>query len=245
MSIEALHTRGFAVIRGFMPPAEVRALSQSFDHLLEIARTDADPGSAQFVVDRDPFRLHRVVWCGGADPRLAALGSDPRYLRLAAEALGSTELVQLIQQAHYKLPGDGVAFNWHQDASNRRYGSELWSDINGRGSFVQMALAIDPMRPDNGPLQMIPGSQRLGFVADPHTGQIPAELIDLDQAVTVELEPGDLALFGPFTLHHSAPNRSSIPRRLFLQGYALPGANHREYPGCGLGVTRHLPPQDP
>jgi ectoine hydroxylase-related dioxygenase (phytanoyl-CoA dioxygenase family) len=244
--VDALARDGFAVVRGLLGPDEVEQVQAAFDRLLDRARRlpdDATPGGAHFVRQHHPFRLHRVVWCGGAEPVLARYGADPRFLSIAAEVLGSRQLVQLIQQAHYKLPGDGVDFAWHQDASNRRYG-KLFDDVGGNGSFVQMALAVDPMTPSNGPLRMIPGTHRLGFVADPDTGAVPAEHLQLHRAVDVQLQPGDLAVFGPFVLHGSPPNRSDRPRRLFLQGYALPGANRRVYPGAGLGVERRAPGLD-
>ena len=159
---------------------------------------------------------------------------------MASEALGSDDLVQLIQQAHFKLPGDEVRFDWHQDASNRRYGTDLWSDLDGRGSYVQMTLAVDAMGPGNGGLRIARGSHRLGFVADVQSGALPPGCFDEEAAIDVALEPGDVALFGPFVIHGSGPNRSGGPRRLFLQGYALPGANRREYPGSGPGVARKL-----
>lgn len=237
---DLLDRDGFAIVRGVATPAEVAAMAAAFDELVALARTlpgDADVSGSRFVVTADPFRLHRVVWCGGASPALGAWGDDPRILELAAAALGRRDLVQLIQQAHVKLPGDEVDFAWHQDASNRRYGTDLWTDVDGRGSFVQIALAVDPMGPDNGGLRMLPGTHRVGFVAHPDTGAIPAEHLGATP-VDVALEPGDAAVFGPFVIHGSQPNRGTIPRRLFLQGYAPPGANHRVYPGCGLGVPR-------
>jgi len=238
-----LSAQGFAIVRGVLDPDEVGAIRAAFDRLLATARSLPETGEvagARFVVDADPFRLHRVVWCGAAEPALGRFGDDVRYLQLAAAALGSRRLVQLIQQAHYKLPGDGVDFRWHQDASNRRYGKRF-TDLNGRGSFLQMALAVDPMTADNGPLRMLPGTHRLGFVADPDTGAIPDEHLAAAEPVDVLLSPGDLALFGPFVIHGSAANRSALPRRLFLQGYTLPGANQRVYPGCGLGEPRTAP----
>lgn len=241
--MQALEDQGFAVVRGLLPPDEVRSIASAFDRLLARARAldgTVDVGGARFVVDRDPFRLRRVVWAGGIEPVLARYGGDPRFLRVAAQALGADRFVQLIQQAHFKLPGDGVDFRYHQDASNRRYGSELFEDLNGRGSFVQLALAVDPMRPDNGPLRMIPGSHRLGFIADPLTGVLPAQGWDPASAIDLVLDPGDLAVFGPFVIHGSPVNTGDSARRLFLQGYAIEGANRREYPGCGTGVPRRV-----
>lgn len=237
---EALEQDGFAIVRGVVPEREVAEMSRGFDRLVERAKSlgaSEEVHGSRFVLDAEPFRLHRVVWCGGAEAALARYGDDPRFLKLASEALRSAQLVQLIQQAHFKFPGDGVSFALHQDGSNRRYGTDLWTDVDGRGSFVQITMAVDAMTPENGGLKMLAGTHRLGFVADPMTGALPKNALE-GEVVDVRLAPGDVAIFGPFIVHGSAPNRGSSARRLFLQGYALPGANRRMYPGCGLGVPR-------
>ncbi|MFK7930781.1 MAG: phytanoyl-CoA dioxygenase family protein [Myxococcota bacterium] len=241
MDLHPLQTDGYLHIPGLLDPSDLASLSAGFDRLESIAEGLADTaevGGSQFVVSQDPFALRRVVWCGGASPELAAFGSDPRFLDVAAQVLGRDEVVQLIQQAHFKRPGDGVDFAWHQDASNRRYGSDLWTDINGQGSFVQILVALDPAGPDNGGVAVVPGSHSMGFVSDPVTGAVPPELLDLDRAVTPALNAGDALLFGPFLLHGSPANHGRSMRRTFIQGYALPGANRRVYPGCGTGVVR-------
>ena len=238
----ALDRDGFAIVRNLLDPCDIAAIAAAFDDLLSLARTLSGPSDvhgSRFVVEPEPFRLHRVVWCGGASPTLAAFGHDPRVLAMASAALDSAALVQLIQQAHFKLPGDEVDFPLHQDASNRRYGTDEWVDVNGRGSFIQLAFPVDGMGPENGGIQLIPGSHRQGFIADPRTGALPDEALRGTEPVTPRLHPGDALLFGPFTIHGSGPNRSAHPRRLFVQGYALPGANGRHYPGCGLGQPRH------
>jgi ectoine hydroxylase-related dioxygenase (phytanoyl-CoA dioxygenase family) len=175
------------------------------------------------------LRIHRVVWCGACEPVLSDYGADPRLMRPAAELLGSATMNQLINQAHYKMPGDGVEFEWHQDSTHRRYGHPDWIDVNGRGSYVQTAIAIDPMRENNGPLRFIPGSGRRGHVSD------PKHRIAVENAVALTMNPGDVVLFGPYVFHSSAPNRSNDPRRTLINGYAAPGANSRDYPGRGSG----------
>ena len=104
------------------------------------------------------MRIHRVVWCGAAEPILSRYGMDRRLLEMAGQLLGSSEMNQLINQAHFKLPGDGVEFPWHQDSTHRRFGGDGWQDLNGRGSYVQTVTAIDTVTHDNGPLEFIPGS---------------------------------------------------------------------------------------
>jgi ectoine hydroxylase-related dioxygenase (phytanoyl-CoA dioxygenase family) len=241
----ALDTVGFQVVRGVVGPDDLRALVAGFDRLLALARTlngTTEVDGTQFVVQADPFRLHRAVWCGGAEPAIAPFGADPRFVGLAVAALGADPVVQILQQAHFKLPGDAVDFAWHQDASNRRYGSEQFQDLDGRGSFVQIALAIDASGPGNGGLRFLPGTQALGFVADPVTGALPPDAIAGRPIEAPELAPGDAVVFGPFVVHGSLPNDSDGPRRTLILGYALPGANRRVYPGCGTGIARTLGP---
>jgi hypothetical protein len=54
------------------------------------------------------------------------------------------------------------------------------------------------------------------------------------------MRAGSVLVFGPFTVHRSLPNRSRTPRRIFINGYAYPGANARVYPGDGAGRTLTL-----
>ncbi len=242
--LRALEEPGFAIVRGVFTPEEVAEMSAAFGRLQTMASSLECTGlhrGAQFVLDPEPFRIHRVVWCAAADETLSRYGRDERLLALASLALGTTDMDQLINQAHFKLPGDEVAFEWHQDSRHRRFGTPQWRDVNGHGSFIETATAIDPMTEDNGPLKFIPGSARLGHVEClPGTETLPP-VFDPRDAVTLLMEPGDVALFGPYVIHGSAPNRSTGSRRVFLNGFAAPGANARDYPGEGSGRRLRLP----
>jgi ectoine hydroxylase-related dioxygenase (phytanoyl-CoA dioxygenase family) len=187
-----------------------------------------------------PPKIERIVWCGGVEPVLAQLGQAPELLAVAAQLLGQAEMDQLINQAHIKRPGDGLCFAFHQDSYHRRYGTDQFSDLNGRGSFLQTLTAIDAMSPDNGGLWVVPESHRLGHIHTPD-GRLPDGAFDRSRAKPLYLEPGDVLLLGPFTIHGSEPNRSDRPRRLFINGFCSPGANRRVYPGCGTGLRVHAP----
>ena len=89
-------------------------------------------------------------WAGGTEPELLAIGNDERLTRPAADLLESSAMEQLLSQAHFKRPHDGVTFGWHQDIQHRDKGNDTWSDLNGRGSFVQTLIAIDDMTADSG-----------------------------------------------------------------------------------------------
>ena len=51
------------------------------------------------------------------------------------------------------------------------------------------------------------------------------------------MQPGDVAFFHPYSIHGSEPNISQGPRRVFINGFAYPGANQKKYPGHGAGRT--------
>lgn len=240
--VEQFAHEGFIIVRGLFDAWEVAAARRAVDRLERQAATlegdgHIDHNGSVFVLGSHPDRpraIKRVVWAGAADPVLSALGRSPRLLALAAQLLGSRRMQQLINQVHLKCPGDGVDFPWHQDSVHRRYGTDLWTDVDGRGSFVETCLAIDRMDADNGGLRVIPGSHHQGHIE--HTdGVLPPGAVDVSAAVQVVLEPGDVVAFGPFVIHGSEPNTSDHPRRTLLNGFALPGANHRVYPGEGSG----------
>jgi len=221
--------------------AEMRAAFERIERIAQSLSSTTELDSALFVVDRSAsggmVRIQRVVWCCALDPALLRLGRDPRLLGVAAQLLGTSSMDHLICQAHFKLPGDDVVFPWHQDSAHRRFGTEAWTDVNGKGSFVQVITAVDPMREDNGPLRVLPGSCKRGHIPPvPGTSNVVVHEQEAEQALTMLLDPGDVLLVGPYTIHASGPNQSQVARRVFINGFSAPGANRRIYPGCGTGV---------
>jgi ectoine hydroxylase-related dioxygenase (phytanoyl-CoA dioxygenase family) len=65
-------------------------------------------------------------------------------------------------------------------------------------------------------------------------GELP-EGADPGEAHAVTMAAGGVLLFGPYTFHRSRPNESDRARRVFINGFAYPGANARVYPGRGAG----------
>ena len=239
--VQAFYEQGFAVVADVFRPHELEQMRAAFDRLESMAFALRESGmlrGSQFVIERGSgqpaVRIHRIVWCGAAEPVLSRYGMDDRLLAMAAQLLGVREMNQLINQAHFKHPGDGVEFPWHQDSTHRRFGQDVWRDVNGRGSYVQTITAIDDVDDDNGPLRLIPGSCGLGHVADVVDGALPAALAER-RVFTARMHAGSVLLFGPYTFHSSPPNRSARTRRIFINGFACTGANTRIYPGEGAG----------
>jgi len=250
--IQAFFEVGWIVRRALFRTDEVARMRACFDQLEEIANELPDTGlhlGSYFVLaDKNGSRvINRVVWAGGSQRYLLEVGGDPRLTLPCAQLLKSDAMDHLLNQAHFKRPGDGVTFGWHQDIQHRDKGNGTWTDVNGRGSFVQTVIALDEMTPDSGPLKFMPGSAKWGRVElgddaghSPLGRTRPAQFRERD-AVTIAARPGDALFFGPYTAHASFENTSDRYRRILINGYACPGANHRVYPGEGAGrrLTAH------
>jgi len=242
---------GWIVIPDLFDLDEIKIMQQCFDDLLVRARgleTTQHSDGSYFVLGQDSndVIIKRVVWAGGCQPELLKIGEDARILSPALELLGSNSAEQLLSQAHFKLPGDGVSFDWHQDIVHRDRGPGTWKDVNGRGSYVQTILCLDDMTLDNGPLMFVKGSanwERGNYDRhdyDEQTDSHPLNKLVDEQIVTVTGSAGSVLFFGPYAVHASFENNSDSSRRVLINGYAYPGANHFDYPGDGSGRMLQL-----
>jgi ectoine hydroxylase-related dioxygenase (phytanoyl-CoA dioxygenase family) len=94
-------------------------------------------------------------------------------------------------------------------------------------------VAIDDTTPENGPLIFYPGTGRRGHL-DP--AEVRSSFRGRPPGTPALLKAGSAAFFGPYVVHRSEENRGSAPRRIAINGFALPGANSRDYFGSGTGV---------
>jgi ectoine hydroxylase-related dioxygenase (phytanoyl-CoA dioxygenase family) len=248
---------GYLIVEGLFARHEVAALAAAAERLRALGREIAAglaaaegevPGErklehrgSQFVFggangsSRSP-RLLRVVWAGGCEPAFLAGGCDVRLTAIVGQLLGSSRADHLLNQLHAKYPHDGLEFEPHQDSEHRRYGTPEWRDVDGRGSYVQTVVAIDDSTPENGPLVFYPRSGRRGHL-DP---ALVRRRYGRRPGVPALLAAGSAAFFGPYVVHRSAENRGTVPRRIAINGFALPGANSRPYFGAGTGVPIDL-----
>ncbi len=151
------------------------------------------------------------------------------YFTLLEPILGDS-IKQVAQQIHWKPPGARLTgYRFHQDLRFRA-ARDAYRDITG--STVNTGLAIDPSTRENGCLQVIPGSHKLGYIGlsdDSEGGQIMKGLtaeeelrakgLDPDNIVWLEQEPGDIALWGLLTVHGSLPNSSDHDRAFAISSY--------------------------
>jgi len=243
--IAEFFSTGWVTKPALFQPDELNKMRASFDNLERMAEGLNSTGplrGSHFVLGEKNGQqvIKRVVWAAGSQPYLLQIGADRRLTVPCSQLLKNDVLEQLLSQAHFKRPGDGVIFGWHQDIQHRDKGGGTWQDINGSGSFIQTLIVLDDMTADSGPLLFMPGSSKWGRVDfgdhdydnPDYTPQLPLKFND-SEALTIIAQPGDTLFFGPYTVHASFENNSRHYRRVLINGYAFPGANQRVYPGVG------------
>ena len=236
--IDQFHGLGYLRIDGFFYPNEVKAMSDAALRIkdkIELLRLVGERkfnGSKVYSkqIVGGEIRIEHVNWCGAMESVLMHYGTEPRLTRLVSSLLENDEADHLINQIHYKNPGDRMEFPFHQDCMNRRYGTEGWKDVNGRGSYVAVVAAIDEMTPYNGPLLFSENPKE-------YIGEIDKAEQERHRRIAkpVLMNPGDIIFIGPYLIHGSFANKSKESRRVLINGFSFPGANLRKFDISGAG----------
>lgn len=227
---EAWRRDGYAIVRQFFTPQEVAAIGEEIDavHAEGVGHGRSfRHGNLFYNVGpgKDGPVVRMVQWPSYHRPALDAVRLDPRFAALLEPLIGR-DVKQIINQIHWKAPGAAGDFAWHQD-SRFRLPVECYRNLGT--SYVQTGLAIDPHKPDSGGMAFVPRSHLHGDLdldtsADVlgRTMQDAAlERVGLSatDAIQLDLEPGDLALWNPYLVHGSGTNRSGHQRRFYINGY--------------------------
>jgi hypothetical protein len=223
---------GYAVVRGFFSRSEVEDIGAAVDQLYAegVAHGRCFRNGNLFYnvarerEDGEPL-VRMVQWPSYHNAVLNRVRLDIRFVDLLEPLIGH-DLKQIINQVHWKAPGSLGDFAWHQDSKSRRPASAY---RNLATSYVQTGLAIDPHTPRAGGLRFIPGSHLRGDLRmNCETHSLGAAMTDsaleaigfsASDAVELELEPGDLALWSPYLVHGSGTNRANHKRRFYINGY--------------------------
>ena len=234
--VSQFYREGYAVIPGVFDAGEVAALADAFDRIharaMALGRSWRDHNIFFRMADDAALGpiLRYAQWAAWIDEDLERTRRDPRILAILEPLIGR-DLKQIINQLHWKPPGAAMAeFGFHQDSRSRRP-RDAYRDL--ATSYIQTGIAIDPHTQANGAMVLCPGSHRLGELPfDPNLQSMDVALdfedlrkfgADPDTIVTLELAPGDFALWHVHMLHGSGPNRAHIDRRFYINGYVIAG----------------------
>ncbi len=229
------HEQGFLVVRGLVPPEDVRELNEHMDNLLSGRETIPGMEAPTFQTPGERLqywlRVHMLHQRLEIHERFLL---HPRILDVLAALIGP-DVLALQTMLFFKQPGQ-PGQGYHQDS----YYIPTFPD-----TLCGAWLALDRADEENGCLWMTVGSQHEpvypdsdGVTANGQRGLRDIEPIanasHTDESangltrvarkyagreVAVIAEPGDVVFFGGHVLHRSHTNRSARSRRSFVGHY--------------------------
>ena len=142
------------------------------------------------------------------DPLFREYFCHPTFLSLLGQLLGSDVTISRAF-ALLKPAFDGSPLRWHQDAGPGHPAEP--------GRFCTIWTAMDEAQVENGALEILPGTQKLGLLQ--HHVQDGGSQLEVEadkregQEVPLPAKPGESYLLNNFVLHRSGPNPTPHRRR--------------------------------
>jgi len=198
--LELYRERGYVELGPFLSLDELVELREIVDQLY----TDANQGPFELATGEGSYTLFTPVFT--KSKRYAELlHRHPVLLDILESILGP--VFRLVEdQVFYKPARHGAPLAFHHD--NVYYG---FPDPQ----IVTCWIALDDATPQNGCLQILPGSHRAEIEHRGIPGSIIREAV-FDHAGLVEVtaKAGDLVIIDGLTVHGSGPNTTDTPRRV-------------------------------
>ena len=205
--IEQFQQDGYLIVEDLYSPEEMQLL-------LNIGKNDTEKAEMVHAPQDTPGRGGKL-WLTSDTEREDIYNAICHGRRL----VDTMEAVMLdeVYLYHYKMmvkePRVGGAWEWHQDYGYWYNNGALYPDM------ASCMIAVDRAYKDNGCLQVLKGSHKIGRIehgrygtqtgADPERVALAEKHLEL---VYCEMQPGTALFFHANLLHRSDPNESPDPR---------------------------------
>jgi ectoine hydroxylase-related dioxygenase (phytanoyl-CoA dioxygenase family) len=207
------HRDGYLLVKGMFDEEETRMMRDA-------ARGDSGVASHAYDVrDASGRNSKLTLWNHPSDDIFGMTARSERIVN-AAERLLDDEVYHYHSKLSIKEPHVGGAWEWHQDYGYWYQNGCLFPDM------LSVMIALDPATRENGCMQVLRGSHKMGRIDHNLTGdQTGADLERVELAkqkfelVYCEMDSGDAFFFHCNTLHASAPNDSDKPRWVLICCY--------------------------
>jgi ectoine hydroxylase-related dioxygenase (phytanoyl-CoA dioxygenase family) len=207
---------GYLLIKGFCSKAET-------DKLYKTAIEDeAMSKNALDLNDLSGKKTRLSLWFTPGNDVFGYLTRSEKIVSSAAQLLDSDAPVcHFHSKLMQKEPKVGGAWEWHQD-----YGYWYKNQFMFPDQLMSVMVALTAANKENGCLQVIKGSHKLGRVNHGFSGeQVGADMTMVNNALQTmelvysELQPGDALFFHSNLLHRSEANLSDHPRWSIISCY--------------------------
>jgi ectoine hydroxylase-related dioxygenase (phytanoyl-CoA dioxygenase family) len=207
---EELDSRGYALIRGLLPQADI-------SHVLgEVTEVLSDAG--WLLPGHDPIEhiANNSAACGDPDPDFKrtyrdifnlesfhALPHHPALKKVMNMLVGDQVLVHPKPIGRLIFPNcDSLTVHAHQD----------YRFMSGDPECYTVWIPLHDCPTDLGPLKILEGSHRFGVInhedANLHVPEIPTEALKEGDWASGQTNAGDVLIFHSMTVHAASANRS-------------------------------------
>jgi hypothetical protein len=207
---------GYLIVRNFLSGKEV-------GRLYEIAVGDDAVSKHAFDLnDQTGKKTKLTLWYTPGNDAYGLLTRSRRMLESVDTLMqGEGAVCHFHSKLMQKEPRVGGAWEWHQD-----YGYWYKNEFLFPGQMMSVMIAITEANKENGCLQVIKGTHKMGRIehgfageqvgASQHYVDLALKTLDL---VYVELMPGDALFFHSNLLHRSEANLSDRSRWSIISCY--------------------------
>jgi ectoine hydroxylase len=206
--VEQYHKDGFLIVRGMLTHEMIALVERAANEDRAVDQQGGRDGAARLS-----------IWFDPSDTIYGAVARSASIVN-AAETLLGDDAYHFQSNMAFKEARVGAASSWHQDYPPWYRDGVLFPNL------IVAFIAVSPATRENGCLQMIQGSQRLGRIDHDMSGKQPAadpdrvaDVLKRLPLVYVTMEAGDVAYFHANTLHRSDRNSSDRSRWSMLCYY--------------------------
>ncbi len=221
--IAAYREDGFLLVKGLLDKAPLGRLTETTERFWEEARGITE-GTKHFDIDPnhtyDNPRLRRISSPTEVSDVYIDIAFDSALGDVAADLIGGS-VKFYHSKVNFKLPAGGAEIDWHQD----------WPVFpHTNTNLLAISVPMTPSREANGCLRVLRGSHKKGprsqWDGSAYVLNCNKSLTeeDLQTAVYVEADPGDLVVHHGLLVHGSEPNTSDQMRTTFIVQYAAADA---------------------
>ena len=218
--ISRYHEDGYIIVRDFL-------MDEETEKLYAIATDDDTMKKHAFDLnDQSGKKTKLSLWYKPGNDTYGLLTRSIRVVGSVSKLMdGDTKVCHFHSKLMQKEPKVGGAWEWHQD-----YGYWYKNEFLLPDQMMSVMIAITEANKENGCLQVIKGSHKMGRIEHGFAGeQVGASQHYVDLAlktmehVYVELKPGDALFFHSNLLHRSEANLSDNSRWSLISVYNRAG----------------------
>lgn len=222
---EFYNDQGYVILENFLNEAQLSVLKNALDKLVA-------ERAANLTKDHEGFNLEKVRDASGYtspfsgeaiagvlrkiqeitkySPEFRDFAESDKMLDLVEDLIGQT-IYYHSSKIMFKPARHGGIKPWHQDYA-------YWASL--RPEQVTCWLALDDATPENGCMQLIPGSHKWGLVKHlKEELQVDPKNLPMEMVKVAPMKAGSILCFHVLTFHYSGPNTSDKGRRAFIVDY--------------------------